>query len=142
MEERKYKQRGYMESEPREERKPAAQRPREKPEGPRGRGLGAPTATTFRCRVCGSKQQLAGTLAPDATCFDCNNDLHTCSNCVYFDGSRPNECRKPVLQRVAAKGKRNTCELFAPNTIQEFAADQVAPSSDPRAAFDALFKKR
>jgi len=142
MEDRKYKQRGYMESEPRTERKPAPQGPRERPEGPRGRGLGAPTATTFRCRVCGSKQQLAGLLAQDATCFDCNNDLHTCSNCVHFDGSRPNECRKPVLQRIAAKGKRNACELFAPNTVQEFASDQAAPSSDPRAAFDALFKKR
>ena len=142
MEDRKYKQRGYMEREPRTERKPAPQGPRERPEGPRGRGLGAPTATTFRCRVCGSKQQLAGPLPQDATCFDCNNDLHTCSNCVHFDGSRPNECRKPVLQRIVAKGKRNACELFAPNTIQEFASDQAAPSSDPRAAFDALFKKR
>ena len=150
MSDRKYKQRGYQEEERREERRPAPEGPRERPEGPRGRGLGAPTATVFRCRVCGSKQQVSGVLAPDAVCASCGNDLHTCSNCVNFDTSRPNECRKPVLQRIAAKSKRNTCELFTPNTVQEFGGElppvTTSPGgprfNDPRAAFDALFKKK
>jgi hypothetical protein len=150
MSDRKYKQRGYQEEERSEARRPAPEGPRERPEGPRGRGLGAPTATVFRCRVCGAKQEAAGSLATDAVCASCGNDLHTCSNCVYFDTSRPNECRKPVLQRVASKAKRNTCETFTPNTIQEFAGEQPQVSlgpgeakySDPRAAFNALFKKK
>jgi hypothetical protein len=142
MSDRKYKQRGYMDDGPREERRPAPQGPRQKPEGPRGRGLGAPTETVFRCRVCGAKQVLSGALGSEATCRECGNDLHTCSNCVHFDTSRPNECRKPVAQRVTSKTKRNTCELFAPNTVQEFGADKAAVSNDPRAAFDALFGKK
>jgi len=150
MSDRKYKQRGYMEQEPRAERRPAPEGPRERPEGPRGRGLGAPTATVFRCRMCGAKQQVSGALALDATCASCGNDLHTCSNCVHFDTSRPNECRKPVLQRVSSKTKRNTCEMFTPNTVQEFGGEAPAVSAgpseprfaDPRAAFDALFKKK
>lgn len=150
MPDRKYKQRGYMEQEPREERRPAPEGPRERPEGPRGRGLGAPTATVFRCRVCGSKQQVSGPLAGDATCASCGNDLHTCSNCVHFDTSRPNECRKPVLQRITSKTKRNACETFTPNTVQEFGSERPPGSAtpgetrynDPRAAFDALFKKK
>lgn len=142
MSERKYRQRGYMESEQRSEPRRGPQGPKPHPleRGPRGRGLGAPTSTVFRCRVCGEKHAVAS-VTVDATCFRCGNDLHTCSNCVHFDTARPNECRKPVLQRVANKSKRNDCTTFAPNTIQEFAAEP-AVANDPRAAFDALFRKK
>jgi hypothetical protein len=145
MTERKYSHRGYQDGDRREERprRPAGpQGPRpDRLEGqPRGRGLGSPTDTVFRCRMCGEKQQVAGTVKLDETCFRCRADLHTCSNCVHFDTARPNECRKPVLVRVQNKSKRNTCELYSPNTIQEFTSDRAAASSDPRAAFDALFK--
>jgi hypothetical protein len=147
MSERKYRHRGYQDSGQREERprpSPGQQGPRpDRLEGqPRGRGLGAPTDTVFRCRVCGEKQQVAGAVKLDETCFRCRADLHTCSNCVHFDTARPNECRKPVLVRVQNKSKRNECELYSPNTIQEFSQDRAAASSDPRAAFDALFKKK
>ena len=111
-------------------------------EGPRGRGLGAPTDVVFRCRVCGTKLRVADKVEIVATCTSCGNDLHTCSNCVNFDTSRPNECRKPVIERISSKTKRNSCELFAANTVQEFASDRAAARSDPRAAFDALFKKK
>jgi hypothetical protein len=145
MSERKYRHHGYQDSgEKREDRPrtPAGPRPERLEGQPRGRGLGAPTDTVFRCRMCGEKQQIAGTVKLDETCFRCRADLHTCSNCVNFDTSRPNECRKPVLQRVQNKTKRNTCELYSPNTIQEFTSDRAAATSDPRAAFDALFKKK
>jgi hypothetical protein len=154
MPDRKYRQRGYMDEEPRDgqrrdEPRPSEERPRERPEGPRGRGLGAPTATVFRCRMCGTRQRLAGAVAFDATCSSCGNDLHTCSNCVHFDTSKPNECRKPALQRITNKTKRNACELFTSNTVQEFASDRPTTNaadgtvvSSPRAAFDALFKKK
>ncbi len=85
---------------------------------------------------------MQGILPFEATCGECGNDLHTCSNCLNFDTSRPNECRKPILQRVESKAKRNACQLFTPNTVQEFASDSRAASSDPRAAFDALFRKK
>jgi len=147
MADRKYKQHGYMQEERREEPKPDSG-PRERPEGPRGRGLGAPTATVFRCRVCGTRQQLDGVVGIEATCSSCGNEMHTCSNCVHFDTSCPNECRKPVAVRIPSKSKRNACEFFTPNTVQEFASDRPAPTStggrpsnDPRSAFDALFKK-
>ncbi len=142
MSERKYRQRGYMESEqqPRSQPRPKGPKPHPLEQGPRGRGLGAPTSTVFRCRVCGEKHAVAAVTA-DATCFRCGNDLHTCSNCAFFDTARPQECRKPVLQRVANKTKRNDCQYFAPNTIREFAPEPAA-AADPRAAFDALFRKK
>jgi hypothetical protein len=146
MSDRKYRQHGYQDSDRPVERRPEQQQqeqgPRERPEGPRGRGLGAPTETVFRCRICGTKQRVHGVVPFEATCSECGNDLHTCSNCVNFDTSRPHECRKQILQRVESKSKRNACQLFTPNTVQEFASDVRAVSSDPRAAFDALFRKK
>ena len=144
MTDRKYKQRGYMEREQEQQRRDKPQAPRERREGPRGRGLGAPTATVWRCRVCGTEQAVMGTVGPDATCTRCGGDLHTCTNCAHFDSSQPKECRKPVEERVTSKSKRNRCELFSPAVVQVFASegrDSSQPSSDPRAAFDALFKK-
>jgi hypothetical protein len=148
MSDRKYRHRGYQDGgsfgERGEQKRPESKpgEPRPKPEGPRGRGLGAPTEIVFRCRVCGTKLRIADRVEIGATCSNCGQDLHTCSNCVNFDTARPNECRKPVLERISSKTKRNACEMFAPNTVQEFASDRATFQADPRAAFDALFKKK
>ena len=149
MSDRKYKQRGYMDSEasdrpeaPRRQPKERSGAPWERPDGPRGRGLGAPTESVFRCRRCGARQRLDVSLPFDAVCEGCNSDLHTCSNCIHFDSSRPKECRKPVTERVVNKIKRNACALFTPGLVQEFAREHPAPMSRPRDAFDALFRKK
>ena len=78
------------------------------------------------------------TVALDATCPQCGEDLHTCTNCVYFDTSAPKECRQPIPESIAGKAKRNDCQLFSPKTTQEFDADKPSPG-DARAAFDSLF---
>lgn len=152
---RKYRQRGYQDSG--ERRTPAArgpQPPRPKPEGPRGRGLGAPTETVFRCAACGAKRLVSGeaghpnALALDATCAGCGADLHTCTHCANFETGSRWECRRnaDLPARVAKKSARNDCALFLPKAAQEFGADRDRPApdagpSDPRAAFDALFKR-
>jgi hypothetical protein len=148
----KYRQRGYKDSE-REERGGGGagrgpQGPREKKDGPRGRGLGAPTESVFRCAACGEKQfsVLEGVVpeevAPDATCKKCGAALHSCSNCVHFDTSARWECRQAdrIPARVAKKTAANDCPAFTPKRVSEFAKDRDKPPSDPRAAFDALFK--
>ncbi len=143
MSDRKYGHRGYMDSDRDDDRgRQGPRRPRgERPEGPRGRGLGKPTATVFRCAVCGEKQ-LAGTqIGLESQCFKCSADLHTCTHCKYFDTMAPGQCRERPPQLVSAKAKRNDCELFLPKATQEFAADAGPDTpSDARAAFDALFK--
>lgn len=142
MADRKYGSRGYMDSdraEPRRERPPGpGGAPREKPEGPRGRGLGAPTATVFRCAVCGAKQEAPAVEAFAATCR-CGTDLHACNQCRHFDTAVHNECRKQVAVRIAKKTQRNECALFEPKQAQVFAAESGRPS-DAKSAFDALFK--
>ena len=52
----KYRQRGYKDSERDERPRSGPQAPREKKDGPRGRGLGAPSESVFRCNACGEKR--------------------------------------------------------------------------------------
>jgi hypothetical protein len=140
---RKYRQRGYQDSGPRDVRSRLPQGPREKKEGPRGRGLGRPAETVFRCAACGEKRPLFDEIPFDATCTRCGADLHTCSNCVNFDTAVRWECRRweEIPARVPKKRDRNECTLFTPKTAQEFGKDSDKPSpGDARAAFDALFK--
>lgn len=136
---RKYRQQGYQDDDRGSGRRPAGSGPRPRREGPRGRGLGKPTATRFKCARCGARV-LETDVAFDAVCGECGSDLHSCTNCGYFDSSAPNECRKPVDERISAKSKRNECGLFQAKTVQEFASDSegVAPS-DAKSAFDDLF---
>jgi hypothetical protein len=140
----KYRQRGYKDSEDRGA--PSArgpQAPREKKEGPRGRGFGTPSETVFRCSACSEKRPLLEEVPIDATCNRCGADLHTCSNCINFDTSVHWECRRfqEIPARVAKKRDRNDCPLFTPKATQEFAKDSDKPSpGDARSAFDALFK--
>ncbi len=149
MSDRKYGQRGYMTDG--DDRRSGPRRPRgERRQGPRGRGLGKPTATVFRCTPCGEKQFAGAThlipsastpLALDATCWKCGADLHTCTHCKHFDASAVGECRARAPEYVASKTKANACELFEPKATQEFAEDLGGDTpSDAKSAFDALFK--
>lgn len=141
----KYRQRGYKDSERRDERpRQGPQGPREKREGPgKGRGFGAPTESVFRCANCGEKQSALEEVPFDATCGKCGSDLHTCANCINFDTGVRWECRRnaEIPARVPKKRDRNDCPLFTPKVAQEFAKDRDTPSpGDARSAFDALFK--
>lgn len=138
MSDRKYRQRGYQDQE-RPAARPSGPRA-ERPEGPRGRGLGAPSAEVFRCAACGRQVEGLIEVAASAACPACRAPLHTCSHCRHFDPSAPKECREPVAERIAKKSAANLCALFAPRTAQEFAAEPTRPPDDPRSAFDALFK--
>ncbi len=153
--ERKYRHRGYQDSGGggEERGRSGPQAPREKKDGPRGRGLGAPSATVFRCNACGEKRLLDAEIVADTTCRRCNAALHTCSNCANFDTSVRWECRRwqEIPARVAKKTAANDCPLFTPKAVQETDGGSGSGSSgsgpsggggklDPRAAFDALFK--
>ncbi len=148
MSDRKYGHRGYQDDDRGRGDSPRGpRRPRERKPGPRGRGLGKPTATVFRCAVCGEKQRpdvphaSPAPIVLESQCWKCSADLHTCTNCRHFDSSAPGECRAKAPEYVASKAKRNTCELFEAKATQEFAEDLGGDTpSDAKSAFDALFK--
>jgi hypothetical protein len=148
MSDRKYQQRGYQDAdrkdrERRDERPAGPRPPRDPREAPRGRGLGGPTASVFRCARCGRAQPVARAMGLEAVC-ECGADLHACTNCLSFDSGAPNQCRVPGIARVARKDVRNSCGSFEPRLRQESTAETPAGEKqrpdDPRAAFDALFK--
>jgi hypothetical protein len=160
MEDRKYKQRGYMDSD--REQFQRSERPR--PQGPKlplditGPRLPrlVQAVTAARCFSCSTT--LPQDVEFNGTCPKCNAELHCCKQCAHFEPSTRFQCLKPVPVRIAVKDKSNECTLFKPRVTVAREVTQ-APSSmpngngsgarapeprsqnDARAAFDSLFKK-
>ncbi|MGH9558551.1 MAG: hypothetical protein ACRD30_04870 [Bryobacteraceae bacterium] len=166
--ERKYRQRGYQDSErdysgrdsgnaSREERpRPQGPRPPIDVTGPRLPRM-VQTITGARCYNCST------ILGEDAdwrgNCPKCGTALHCCKQCAHFEPSTRFQCLKPVPERISPKDQANACELFKPRlTVARdgapngngngmhpatAAAQTPAPknATDARAIFDSLFKK-
>lgn len=139
MSDRKYRQRGYDDDGGIRRGGAPTRSPRERREGPRGRGLGAPGKAVLKCSRCGAA--LASTPVQDESCTACGSDLHTCTNCRHFDSTARFECRQPIEKRVTAKAKKNDCELFEPKLVQEVGSRAASDesSTDAKSAFDDLF---
>lgn len=151
MTDRKYRHRGYQDSDrDREERRPP-ERSQEQGEparprlegAPRGRGLGSPTTVAFKCSDCGAEIKTGlSQVATDSLCPGCGKPLHTCSNCTFFDSSARFECRKPILARVESKTRGNDCRYYQPKTVRDLRQSAPSTPADARSAFEALFKKK
>jgi hypothetical protein len=138
--ERKYRQRGYMDSDRQEKpkREPRPQgskefRPRQMP------GF----HETYRCSMCGAS--IAMQIELTSQCPKCKADLHTCKQCTFFDSSARFECTQPIPERVLRKNVRNQCTFFAAKkSVERETSSQTSGAAKPqtaREAFDALFKK-
>ncbi len=140
MSDRKYRQRGYMDSDRESPRsRPQAKSPQSRPqdrEGPRSPKMMA-FGETVKCAACGAKAP--PTINFDTSCT-CKADLHTCRQCTHFDPGARFECRKPITAKIVNKNARNQCELFVPRTVVERETSSGAPT-DARQAFAKLFKK-
>jgi hypothetical protein len=153
--ERKYRQRGYMQSDrdyPNGKDRPRPQGPRLPIDvtGPRLPRL-VQTVVASRCYNC-------ATTLPNGTdfranCPKCGVALHCCKQCAHFEPSTRFQCLKPIPARIAAKDQANQCELFSQRVTVARDAAPASPAvpvnnvpeprsgSDARAAFDSLFKK-
>jgi hypothetical protein len=164
---RKYRQRGYQDTDrPREDR-PREDRPRDdrpKPQGPRPpidvTGPRLPrlvqAVTASRCFNCAT--QLPEGIDFTGNCPKCNAELHCCKQCSHFEPSTRFQCLKPIPVRIPVKDKANDCQLFSPrvtvardgaqSTQSGFGGRPASPSQEaPRSpnaardAFDKLFRK-
>jgi hypothetical protein len=140
MSDRKYRQRGYMDSDREPQRPKPQSKPQAKPqdrEGPRSPKMMA-FGESSKCSACGAKTP--SNISFDSSCPKCNADLHSCRQCTYFDPGARFECSKPIDARVMNKHARNECELFAARIVVERETSSGAPK-DARQAFANLFKK-
>ncbi|MEM7049816.1 MAG: hypothetical protein AAF604_09155 [Acidobacteriota bacterium] len=137
MSDRKYRQRGYQDDGERPPRSRSGPRP-SRPEGPRGRGLGKPQKSVFRCADCGQEGADQGDIVIGLECA-CGAALHACVNCSHFDTAARFECRAEIGEPVRRKRAANDCEHFRPKLVVEFAREPERKPDDARSAFDALF---
>jgi hypothetical protein len=140
---RKYKQRGYMEDSREEPRKDRQQRPA-KQNGMKRYGMrdGGTARSGIRCARCGKTlPPILGGVVFDSTCENCGADLHTCTNCSFFNTSSRYECTKPIPTRISPKDSRNECSFFTAAVFVERTFEANVTPQDARKAFDALFKK-
>jgi hypothetical protein len=153
--ERKYKQRGYQDRDPKDKKKDRGQRPAEpRPKhdmlGPRTpRMVG--TVMRARCTNCGAV--LMPGFDPGGQCPRCHAELHSCKQCVHFDTGKQFECTQPIPERIAKKDGKNDCTFFEFRMTVEkdtspvtYATNAPAPPAaarpnDARQAFEDLFKK-
>jgi hypothetical protein len=157
---RKYRQRGYQDSD--REREGQRRSPRgETPAAPKppadrietradkaerkaleGRGPNMPGFhEVMRCARCGNV--FTDAIVSDSRCRRCGADLHSCAQCESFDTGKRFECSQPIPARISPKDSRNTCELFSPRvTIERETHSQAQPQapSTAKKAFDDLFK--
>jgi hypothetical protein len=140
---RKYRQRGYMDSDRAREEKPKREpRPPGGPKEFRPRQMPG-FQEAYRCSMCGAS--IAMQIELESQCPKCKADLHTCKQCTFFDSAARFECTQPIPERIPRKNTRNQCAFFAAKKSVERATSSqgsaVAKPQTPREAFDALFKK-
>jgi hypothetical protein len=136
MSDRKYRQRGYMESD-RESQRPKPQSKPQDREGPRSPRMMA-FGERVKCAECGAKAP--PNINVDSSCPNCKADLHSCRQCTYFDPGARFECSKSIVARIVNKQARNTCELFEARIVVERETSS-GPPTDARQSFAKLFKK-
>lgn len=152
---RKYRQRGYMDTEKKEktrEHKPQGP-PRQEQFGPRTpRMVGS--VTRGRCSNCGAV--LTPGFDSNGQCPKCQFELHSCKQCRFFDSGAQFECTQPIPERISPKDAKNDCKFYefritiekdtSPASYsQKSAIPAAAPapinSNNARRAFEDLFKK-
>jgi len=159
MDDRKYRQNGYMDSD-REGK--AFREDRSKPQGPRPPlDITGPRLPRLVQHVAASRCYNCSTAIPpgtdfSGTCPKCNAELHCCKQCSHFEPATRFQCLKPIPVRIPLKDKTNECTLFTARvTVSRdgTASQPAAPPSanvgpaaprnadDARNAFDRLFKK-
>jgi hypothetical protein len=154
---RKYRQRGYQDSDRQSRPAPGGPKPQApKPPADRietradkaerkaleGRPPNIPGfREVMRCARCGNV--FTDAIAAESQCRRCGADLRSCAQCESFDAAKRFECAQTISQRVSPKDARNACELFAPRvTVERETHSQSQPQAptSARKAFDDLFK--
>lgn len=92
------------------------------------------------CYRCGaSLASLSLPLSRQDECPDCQNYLHVCQMCTYFDKRVPRQCREDGAEEVLEKSRLNFCDWFKPSD-SAFDVDRKGEEDSARVAAEDLFK--
>ena len=153
---RKYRHRGYQDSDSEPERqappRPPAAESLTPEERIQRRSLRRATAReaqeVVRCHECGRNVTSVGAIQPASHCPHCSAPLHCCRTCLHFDSGAHWQCRAEIAEPVAAKSAANHCPQYGPRLVLDStgrrSGQNGAASSggnDPRSLFESLFKR-
>jgi len=92
------------------------------------------------CYRCGaSLESLSLPISRQDECPECQNYLHVCKMCQFFDASVPRQCREDGAEEVREKDRLNFCDWFKPSDSAFDASRKGAEDAAISAAED-LFK--
>ncbi len=146
---RKYRQRGYQDSNRDRQPRPQTPRPAPEPGAPAGarrlsqdgpKNINMPGYRELvRCAQCGNP--VASDIGFDTRCPRCGTELHACAQCRSFDPGSRFECMQTIAARVTPKNTRNDCAVYEPRTtVERETTSPVRADNSARKAFDDLFK--
>lgn len=98
----------------------------------------------LRCQRCGQQEVAdAAFVGPRTACSSCGTPLRSCKHCRHFDPKARFQCRKPIDEPVKDKWAANSCPSYEPRLVLDSTGRRAGQKArqDPKAAFDALFKK-
>jgi len=135
--ERKYRQRGYMDSGHERERSEKKPGPRKEQFGPKTPAMPG-KREVLRCASCA--MILPAGIDLQGRCPKCGFELHSCKQCAFFDTAARFECTQPITARIPKKDAHNHCNFYLPRTTIERETSTSKPL-DARQAFENLFRK-
>jgi len=74
------------------------------------------------------------------SCESCDEDLHVCLNCEFYDEGSYNECKEVGADRITVKDRSNLCDFFSPKGSSS--SGDAQKKSDLLAQAEALFSKK
>jgi predicted RNA-binding Zn-ribbon protein involved in translation (DUF1610 family) len=146
----KYKQRGYQDTDGPKERRQESDSDRDaRKEAWEAahkvrHAMSRDASVVLRCADCGYQTPEQVVIESDTECPKCGSAWHNCRNCKHFDTAARFGCRQTLEKAVPSKTMANLCDLFAARVVLDATGKRAKvenKSSDPRKAFDDLFKK-
>ncbi|MDJ0907860.1 MAG: hypothetical protein QNI99_01610 [Woeseiaceae bacterium] len=94
---------------------------------------------SIACYRCGaSLAALSLPFSRQDECPSCQNYLHVCRMCVFFDPAVPRQCREDDAEDVTEKERLNFCDYFKPSETA-FDGARKREADAAHAQLDALF---
>ena len=148
---RKYRHKGYQDSEqkePRSQRKQAPTSNLTTEERIQRRSLRHAIAReaneVIRCHNCGRSVPSLDAISPGKQCPSCNAPVHCCRTCRHFDSAARWQCHADIPEAVSDKSKGNHCTLYEPRLVLDTTgrrSNTPRGGGGPKEQFENLFKR-